>query len=240
MEMAMMDYEMIKKGDRVLVGVSGGADSLALLDLLNSPMVRVPDFSIVAVNVDPGFDKEYKGYTKLEHYLRSFGYDYVMEKTNNGPLSHSSYNRKNPCFLCSRLRRKRLFEIAGEKGCNKVALAHHRDDIIATLLVNLFYGREISTMVPNQPVFKGKIHIIRPLAYIQESMLKKYSEEQSLPVAEAGCPSSKSSRRIYVRQLLKDLQRENRDICRNIWIAMNHIKPDYLPKILKWQPKSRH
>jgi tRNA 2-thiocytidine biosynthesis protein TtcA len=239
MEMAIMDYRMIEKGDRVLVGVSGGADSLALLDLLNSPMVFVPHFSLLAVNIDPGFDKEYTGYEKLEHYFQSSAYDYVMEKTDNGPLSHSSYNKKNPCFLCSRLRRKRLFEIASENGCNKVALAHHRDDIITTLLINLFYGREISTMMPDQPVFRGKIHIIRPLAYIQESLLKKYAKEQDLPVVESTCPSSKSSRRIYIKQLLKDLERDNKDIYRNIWKAMNHIKPDYLPKILRWQQKSR-
>ena len=230
-----MDYGMITEGDRVLVGVSGGADSLALLDLLNSPMVVVPQFFLLAVNIDPGFDVEYKEYEKLEHHLRSSGYDYVMEKTANGPLSHSAYNKKNPCFLCSRLRRKRLFEIAAEKGCNKVALAHHRDDIIATLLINLFYGREIGTMVPDQEVFQGEIHIIRPLAYIRESLVKKYALEQGLPVMESVCPSSKSSRRIYIRQLLAELERDNKDIYRNIWHAMKHVKPDYLPKILKWQ-----
>jgi tRNA 2-thiocytidine biosynthesis protein TtcA len=236
MEMAIMDYRMIETGDHVLVGVSGGADSMALLDLLNSPMVTVPQFSLLAVNIDPGFDKEYKGYEKLEQYLQSSSYGYVMEKTDHGPLSHCAYNKKNPCFLCSRLRRKRLFEIAAEKSCNKVALAHHRDDIIATLLINLFYGREISTMVPDQPVFRGEIHIIRPLAYIQESLLKKYAKEQGLPVIESTCPSSKSSRRVCIRQLLKELERDNKGIYRNIWHAMKHVKPDYLPKILKWQP----
>lgn len=229
-----MDYGMIEQGDRVLVGVSGGADSLALLDLLNSPMVFVPQFSLLAVNIDPGFDKEYRGYEQLEHFLRGSSCDYVMEKTDNGPLSHSPYNKKNPCFLCSRLRRKRLFEIAAERECNKIALAHHRDDIITTLLINLFYGREISTMLPDQPIFQGKMHIIRPLAYIKESLLKKYAREQGLPVVESTCPSSKTSRRIYIKELLKELEKDNKDICRNLWHAMNHAKPDYLPKILKW------
>ncbi len=233
LEMAITDYQMIEKGDRVLVGVSGGADSLALLDLLHSPMVRVPAFTLLAVNIDPGFDKEYQGYARLEKYLQSRAYDYVMEKTDNGPLAHSSFNRKNPCFLCARLRRKRLFEIATEKGCNKVALAHHRDDIVTTLLINIFYGREISTMVPDQPIFGGKLHIVRPLAYVREALVKSYAREQGLPVEKSTCPSSKSSRRIYIKELLKELERENKDIHGNIWKAMQHVKPDYLPKILR-------
>ena len=182
LEKAVMDYGMIAAGDRVLVGVSGGMDSMALLDLLNTPMIYVPSFSLVAVHIDRGFDPAYEGYDMLEGYLRQGGYDYVMEKTDIGPLSHSDYNRKNPCFLCSRLRRKRIFEIAAEKGCNKIAFAHHRDDIIETLLINLFYGREISTMVPNQTIFGGKLHIIRPLAYIREGLVKKYAKERGFPV----------------------------------------------------------
>ena len=138
LEMAIMDHAMIEEGDRVLVGVSGGADSLALLDLLNASMVFVPRFSILAVNIDMGFDPSYCDYDVLDTYLKDNNYTYVMEKTDIGPLSHSDYNRKNPCYLCSRLRRKRIFQIADENKCNKIALAHHKDDIIETLLINLF------------------------------------------------------------------------------------------------------
>ena len=233
LEMAVMDYQMIEEGDRVLVGVSGGADSLALLDLLDTPMYFVPRFSLLAVNIDPGFDGSWAGYERLEGYLRSRGYEYVMEKTGIGPLAHSDYNRKNPCFLCSRLRRKRLFEIAVEKGCNKIALAHHRDDIIETLLINMFYGREISTMLPNQSIFGGKLHIIRPFSYIREELVKKYARERDLPVVESVCPSHGSSRRLYVKRLLIELKKDNKDICENIWKSMGHVKPDYMLKILK-------
>ena len=151
---------MLEEGDRVLVGVSGGADSMALLDLIRTPMVFLPPFSVMAVHIDHGFDKSYKGYDMLEKYLKDNACNYVMDKTDIGPLAHSDYNRKNPCFLCSRLRRKRIFEIADEYGCNKIAFAHHKDDIIETLLINMFYAREISTMVPNQAIFRGKFHII--------------------------------------------------------------------------------
>jgi len=228
MEKAAMDYGMIEAGDRLLVGVSGGSDSLALLDLLNSPMVFIPSFTLKVVHLDPGFDPMYEGYRILEHYLQANGYANIMEKTDFGPLSHSDYNKKNPCFLCSRLRRKRIFEIAAEQDCNKIAFAHHRDDIVETLLLNMFYAREISTMVPNQRIFAGKLHIIRPLAYIREALVKKYAAEQRFPVSENGCPTSKTSRRLYIKNLLNELERENKDIRQNIFRSMNHVKMDYL------------
>jgi len=233
LEKAIVDYNMIEEGDRVLVGVSGGTDSLALLDLLNAPMVYVPQFSMVAVNIDHGFDPTYSDYAILERYLRENGYGHCMEKTDIGPVSHSDYNKKNPCFLCSRLRRKRIFQIAEERGCNKIAFAHHRDDIIDTLLINLFFGREVSTMMPKQTIFQGKLHIIRPLAYIREDLIKKYAKEQRLPAAKNKCPTSKISRRIYIKKLLKKLGRDNKDIRDNIYKALRHIKTDYLPQDMK-------
>ena len=229
LEKAVMDYGMIAEGDRVLVGVSGGMDSMSLLDLLNTPMVTVPPFSLLAVNIDPGFDPGCAGYDTLEGHLREGGYEYVMEKSEIGPLAHSDYNRKNPCFLCSRLRRKRIFEIAAERGCNKIAFAHHRDDIIETLLINLFYGREISTMVPNQTIFGGKLHIIRPLAYMREALVKKYGKERGFPVIRNDCPTSRTSRRGYVKGLLDQMEKENPRVRENIWKAMGHVKSDYLP-----------
>ncbi|MCE5211201.1 MAG: tRNA 2-thiocytidine(32) synthetase TtcA, partial [Deltaproteobacteria bacterium] len=192
LERAVLDYEMIREGDKVLIGVSGGADSLALLDLLDSPMIFVPNFSFVAVNIDMGFDQTYQAYDALEKYFQEHNYRYVMEKTDIGPLAHSDFNKKNPCFLCSRLRRKRIFEIADAEGCNKIAFAHHRDDIIETLVINMFYGREISTMLPNQKIFGGTLHIIRPLAYLKEELVKKYSKERRFPVLKNDCPTSRT------------------------------------------------
>lgn len=229
LEKAVMDYGMIAAGDRVLVGVSGGMDSMALLDLLNTPMVHVPPFSLVAVHIDHGFDPDGAGCGIIARYLNAGGYDAVLERSDIGPLSHSEYNRKNPCFLCSRLRRKRIFEIAAERGCNKIAFAHHRDDIIETLLINLFYEREISTMVPDQSIFGGKLHIIRPLAYIREGLVKKYAKERGFPVIENGCPTSRTSKRRRVKDLLNELEKENPRVRDNIWKAMGHVKTEYLP-----------
>lgn len=229
LEKAVLDFGMIEEGDRLLVGVSGGADSFALLDLLDSPMIFVPRFSFIAVNIDMGFDPVCKAYRELEKYFQIHQYPYVMEKTDIGPVAHSDFNRKNPCFLCSRLRRKRIFEIAEEKGCNKIVFAHHRDDIIETLLINMFYGREISTMMPNQSIFGGKLHIIRPMAYLREKMVKKYSLERQFPTVKNECPTSENSRRVYVKKLLNELERDHPAIRHNIFKAMNHLKLDYLP-----------
>ena len=229
LEKAVMDHRMIEPGDRLLVGVSGGADSFALLDLLDSPMVFVPDFSMLAVHIDMGFDPEYMAYREIQKYLDDNRYQYVMEKTDIGLLAHSDFNRKNPCFLCSRLRRKRIFEIADRHGCNKIAFAHHRDDIIETLLINMFYGREISTMMPCQSVFGGKLHIIRPLASLEERLIKKYRHERGLPTFKNACPSSENSRRNYVKKLLDSLEIDNPNIRHNIYTALGHVKPDYLP-----------
>jgi tRNA 2-thiocytidine biosynthesis protein TtcA len=228
LEKAVMDYKMIEEGDCVLVGVSGGADSYALLDLLDSPMVFVPRFSFIAVNIDMGFDQDYIAYRELEKYFQEKKYRYVIEKTDIGNLAHSDFNKKNPCFLCSRMRRKRIFEIADAEGCNKIAFAHHRDDIIETLLINMFYGREISTMMPNQSIFGGKLHIIRPLAYMREELVKKYSKQRQFPTVKNECPTSETSKRVYIKNLLNDLEKDNKEIRDNIYKAMSHVKPDYL------------
>jgi tRNA 2-thiocytidine biosynthesis protein TtcA len=229
MEAAIMDYSMISEGDKVLVGVSGGVDSLSLFDLLNTPMVHVPPFSLLAVNIDMGFDRTYRDYDILESYFAGNGYSYIMEKTDIGPLSHSEYNKKNPCYLCSRLRRKRIFEIAEEQGCKKVALAHHRDDVIETLLINLFFGREISTMNPRQSIFQGELQIIRPFFYIEEGLIKKYGRERGFPVIENACPTSRTSKRVYIRNLLNTLEKDYKGVRENVYKAMRHVKVDYMP-----------
>jgi tRNA 2-thiocytidine biosynthesis protein TtcA len=228
LEKAALDYGMIEEGDRVLVGVSGGLDSLVLLDLMRTSMVFLPSFSVLAVNIDLGFDEDYETYKALEAYLKVGGYEYVMEKTDIGVFSHSDKNKKNPCFLCSRLRKKRIVEIAEDNGCNKIAFAHHKDDIIETLLLNMFYAREISTMVPNQPIFRGKFHIIRPLAYIAEELVKRYAGERDFPTMENRCPTSRTSKRVYIKNLLNELEKDNKDIRANIFKSMTHVKPEYL------------
>ncbi len=230
-EQAILKHNMLSAGDRVLVGVSGGADSLCLLKLLTGPMIFVPkpDF-VLAVHVDLGFDGHHgEAAVTLEKYFQAEGYNYRIERTNIGQLAHSDYNRKaSPCFLCSRLRRKKLFELARDYQCNKVALAHHKDDLIETLLLNIFFAREISTMPPYQSFFKGNFYLIRPLAYIEEALLKRFAREEGLPVVKVDCPSAGKTKRQYIKDLLKKLEEDHRGVKENIFKAMKHVKPDYL------------
>lgn len=230
MELAVSDYQMIQPGDRILVGISGGPDSYTLLKLLSGHKIYIPqDISLVAVHLDLGFDRDNAIHlTRLTEYFKEHNYEYHVEKSDIGPLAHSDYNRLNPCFLCSRLRRKRIFEIAQAMGCNKIAYGHHKDDIIETLLINIFFGREISTMKPKQEFFKGLVCVIRPLAYIWEKRIKEYAKHQNFPLFENKCPTIKTSKRKFVKNLLYELEKEHRLIKENIFKAMKHVKTDYL------------
>jgi tRNA 2-thiocytidine biosynthesis protein TtcA len=230
-EQAILKHKMLGEGDRVLVGVSGGADSLTLLKLLTGSLLFVPkpEF-IIAVYVDLGFEGlNGDPSQQLEKYFREEGYTHHIEKTNIGPLAHSDYNRKaSPCFLCSRLRRKRLFELARDYRCNKLALAHNKDDVIETFLLNIFFAREISTMVPYQTYFKGEFNLIRPLAYTEESLLKRFAKEAQIPVLDNLCPTAENSKRKYIKELIKKLEVDHRGLKENIFKSMKHVKPDYL------------
>jgi len=220
---------MIADGDRIVVGLSGGKDSLTLFWLLNERKKRVPvHYELYAVYIDPGFENGFGD--ALTDYYDKQGLKLIVEQTDYGVLAHSSENRENPCFLCSRLRRKRLFEIAHELGCNKVALGHNKDDIIETLFLNICYAGEISTMVPLQPFFKGLITVIRPLAFADENIIRSVVKEMDFPVFVNPCPSSHHSKRNEIKILLNRLYRTNKKIKGNIFRAMSHVKSDYLLK----------
>ncbi|MBW1668665.1 MAG: tRNA 2-thiocytidine(32) synthetase TtcA [Deltaproteobacteria bacterium] len=161
---AIHTREMISEGDHVLVAVSGGKDSLSLLWLLRERLKRVPiEYGIIAVHVDVGFGSD--SAERMKSFFTEHGFDYRIVRTDIGPKAHGPENRENPCFLCSRLRRKILFELANELGCNKIAFGHHKDDVIETFFLNLFYGASLSTMMPVQDFFQGKLTIIRPMSF---------------------------------------------------------------------------
>ena len=160
---ALVKYGMLDDGDRILVGVSGGKDSAALLWSLAERQRRSPvAYELFPVYVDPGFEGGFA--VDLRAQCRAMGLELRVANTDCGPLAHSAANRENPCFLCARLRRKRLFEIAHEAGCRKIALGHTKDDIIETFFMNICYAGEVSTMVPAQPFVQGQVTVIRPLA----------------------------------------------------------------------------
>ncbi len=226
---ALHQYDMIFDGDRILVGLSGGKDSFTLLTILKERQPRIPiKYELFAVYVDPGFEGGLS--EALEGYCDGNGFKLIVEHTDYGILAHSSTNRENPCFLCSRLRRKRLFEIADELGCNKLALGHNKDDIIETLFLNMCYSGEISTMVPSQSFFQGRFTVIRPLAFADEDIISRFACEKGFPEFVNPCPSAKVSKRQGIKNLLRQLYSSNKKIKGNIFRAMSHVNTDYLLK----------
>lgn len=226
---ALHQYAMIADGDRIAVGVSGGKDSMTLLWFLNERLSRIPiQYELYPIYIDPGFENGFGD--ALKAYCRKIGLRLITDNTKNGIVAHSIENRENPCFLCARLRRKRLFEIADELACKKIALGHNKDDLIETLFLNICYAGEISTMVPSQSFFKGKFTIIRPLAFVDEQLTAQFAKDIGLPIFINPCPSAQNSKRKEIKSMLASLYKTNRKIKGNIFRSMSHVKPDYLLK----------
>ena len=229
MSRALHRYQMISDGDRILVGVSGGADSLTLMWMLSERQTRIPiNYELFAVFIDPGFEGSFA--EPLKSYCEQLGFPLRVEYTDFGVLAHSAVNRENPCFLCSRLRRKRLFEIADELGCNKLALGHNKDDVIETLFINICYAGEISTMSPAQKLFQERFTLIRPLAFADEDWIRHFAKERRFPDFYNPCPTANTSKRREIKLLLKQLYRGNKKVKGNIFRAMSHVRPEYLLK----------
>ena len=226
---ALHAYDMIGEGDRLAVGLSGGKDSWAMMWLLAERRSRVPvAYELFPIHVDPGFG----GQTGLhvEAYCRRMGWSVHIERSDCGVVAHSPVNRENPCFLCARLRRQHLFEWAEKKGCNKVVLGHHKDDLIETFLLNLLYAGAVGTMKPKQPFFNGRLTVIRPLAYTDEEVLSRFAREMQWPLTPNLCPSAGRSKRAEIKTMLQTLYRQNRKIRGNLFRAMHQTNNDALLK----------
>lgn len=224
---AIHRYGLLAHGDRIAVAVSGGADSILTLWFLREWQRKAPiSLELLPIHLDMGFGADYQ---RLLRFLQGFGLGYHFEETGYGPYAHSPANRKNsPCFLCSMLRRKRLFQLAHRLGCNKIALGHNQDDIIETFFMNVIYSGEVSTMLPRQEMFKGLITIIRPLALVESAQVRRLVAELGLPVVENPCPSGSATRRSEVRRLLQEIYRSNRKARGNIMHALSNVRTEYL------------
>jgi tRNA 2-thiocytidine biosynthesis protein TtcA len=218
---------MIKNGDHVMVAVSGGLDSLSLLWLLRERLKRIPiSYTLTAVHVDLGFGAD--SGERMESFFSQHGFDYRIIKTDIGEKAHSPENRESPCFLCSWLRRKVLFRTAAETGCRKIAYGHHKDDVIETFFLNVFYGASISTMTPVQEFFKGEICIIRPLFMMDSDLIKRYGKSMGWAEIPSGCPTSGFSKREEIKKMLEGFYRANKKVKGNIFRALHSVRPDYL------------
>ena len=251
---ACADYGLIEDGDKILVGLSGGKDSLALVELLGKRQkIFVPRFSVVAAHViveDIGYqsDTEY-----LEAFCKEHDVEFVCiytqvesKKTKDNSritndaqhvrLSSFDFERsglstsKNHCLLCSWYRRKALFDLAKDLGCNKIALGHNKDDIVETLLMNLVYQGAFATNPPLLQMDKFPMKIVRPLCLIKEDDLREYARLREYKQMPKLCPFEHESSRAEVKNLIKELRKLNPEVLDSVWGAMENIKADYLPR----------
>ena len=226
---AAADYQMIEDGDRVMVCVSGGKDSYALLDILLSLRQRAPiHFDLIAVNLDqkqPGFPAHV-----LPEYLASREIPFHIE----GQDTYSIVKRlvpegKTMCSLCSRLRRGILYRVAGELGATKIALGHHRDDMLQTLLMNMFFGGRLKGMPPKLVSDDGKNIVIRPLAYVAETDLERWAEHREFPLIPCTlCGSQQNLQRVQIKQMLREWERKFPGRVDNMFNALSHVVPSHL------------
>jgi tRNA 2-thiocytidine biosynthesis protein TtcA len=200
---------------------------MTLLWLLRERIQRIPiSYRITAVHVDPGFGFDSAG--RMERFFQEEGFPYRVFQSDIGPRAHGPENRENPCFLCSRLRRNLLFETAARLGCNRIALGHHKDDMIETFFLNVLYGASISTMRPVQNFFEGKIAVIRPLYLLDEEVIQRYALEKEWPKIDLGCPTAGNSKREGIKRMLRRFYRSNEKVKGNIFHALQNVKTEYL------------
>lgn len=226
---AIGDYNMIEDGDRVMVCLSGGKDSYGMLDILLTLRSRAPiKFEIIAVNLDqkqPGFPAEV-----LPNYLKNLGIPFHIETEDTYSIVKRLIPEgKTTCSLCSRLRRGVLYRVASELGATKIALGHHRDDILATFFLNLFYGAKMKTMPPKLVSDDGRHTVIRPLAYIPESDLIAYADWKQFPIIPCNlCGSQDNLKRQEIGRMLAEWDKKDPRRAWNTFKALANIAPSHL------------
>ncbi|MBL8342704.1 MAG: tRNA 2-thiocytidine(32) synthetase TtcA [Rubrivivax sp.] len=226
---AIADFHMIGQGDKVMVCLSGGKDSYALLDILINLRERAPvRFDLVAVNLDqkqPGFPAEV-----LPNYLRSRGVPFRIEEQDTYSIVKKHIPEGHTmCSLCSRLRRGILYRVAGELGATRIALGHHRDDMVVTMLMNMFFGGRLKGMPPKLVSDDGRHVVIRPLAYVAETDLERFAEVRRFPIIPCTlCGSQDNLQRVQVKKMLREWERHYPGRSDNMLRAMAHVTPSHL------------
>lgn len=227
---AVGEFDMIADGDLVMVCLSGGKDSYALLEVLRALQRRAPvRFDLLAVNIDqgwPGYEPEV-----IADYLRREGVPHRMIAKDFASVVEANLAPDaTPCSLCSRLRRGVLYNVAVELGCNKIALGHHMDDLLETLLLNLFFSGRLASMPPVLRSDDGRNTVIRPLALVPEELLIEYARQRSFPIIGCACPSCglPDQKRQVVKRMLAQLERENPGLKHQMLAAIRNVNASHL------------
>ena len=226
------DYDMIREGDKIAVGVSGGKDSLVLLQLMAALRKFFnKQFSLEAITIDMGLGMDYSG---IEELCRQLEVPYHIIKTEIGPIIFDHRKEKNPCSLCSKMRRGALNQAILDLGFNKLALGHHYDDAVETFVMSLIYEGRISCFQPVTDLDRTGIVQIRPMLYIHEKTVDNFARRMELPVTENRCPVDKNTKREEIKQLIFDLSATYPDLRERIFGAMQRFP---LPE---WEPHGRY
>lgn len=223
----VVKYELINDDDKILVGVSGGKDSLALLELLaRRSRILKPRFSVMAVHVGMKNIPYQTDLSYLKAFAEKLGVPFVYYETS---FDMSTDTRKSPCFLCSWNRRKALFTVAKEYGCNKIALGHHMDDVLRTLLMNMTFQGAFGSMPPKLVMNKFDMTIIRPMCLVHEADLEELAVMHEYRKQVKNCPYESDSNRAQMKRILKELEELNPEVRYNMWGAMTNVQKELLP-----------
>ena len=210
---------LIEEGDRIAVGISGGKDSLCLLETLAEMRRFYPKhYELVAITVDMGF--EGSDYSEIEEFCRRINVKYVIERTDIAKIVFDIRKEPNPCSLCAKLRRGSLHSAAQDQGCNKVALGHHFDDAVETFMMNLFFEGRLGCFSPKSYLSNRKLGLIRPLLYATEKDVVYFTNKRSLPVVKSLCPEDHATERENMKKLLSELEKNNKGLRHRIFRAM--------------------
>lgn len=223
---AMHDYSMLDDGDRVLVAVSGGVDSLALTWLLHRWQKKTPiSYDLICIHIDNDFWDKQSGCKKpaaaIASQLDGHGIDLRI-------VPGRIVDDERTCFICAKHRRNQLFDLAAELSCNKIAFGHHKDDLIETFFLNILYSGNISTMLPNQTIFDGELQLIRPMAYIEKCEVEEIAAGAGLQPVDNLCPLADNTKRDKVRNMLQHIYDQEPGAKRSLFASLNNVREGYM------------